>query len=305
MMNTQIFSGSSNQTLSADLADALHASNAKVNISRFSNDEARVWVEEERAPQTAIVLQSLSECVDEHIVEFGLICDAVHRLGAQEIIGVIPWLGYSKQDKVFRPGEPLSVKVVAKMLQVVPIKRLVTFDLHNLAILGFFDIPVTNLSARPLFEEYFKSRLGPESVVVAPDAGSIKASTSFATELGIPIAYMDKKRDLTTGKVTVVGISRPIAGSDVIIIDDMIVTGSTLIETAKFLRHQKVNSIRVAATHHLYVKGAQAAIEEAGIDSIIVTNTIEPKIQSDKLTVLSVAPIIASELQKLSYLIDK
>jgi ribose-phosphate pyrophosphokinase len=299
MKHVQIFSGSSNPILAAGIAKELKAPNAKVNISRFSNDEARIWIEEKSAPHTAVVVQSLSECVDEHLVEFGLICDAVHRLGATNIIGVIPWLGYSKQDKVFRPGEPLSVKVIAKMLQVVPLKRLYVFDLHNLAILGFFDIPVTNLTANPLFVEYFKSQITPKSVVVAPDAGSIKSSTAFAHEINVPIVYMDKKRDLKSGEVEVFGISRSVSGLDVIIVDDMIVTGSTLVETAKYLKSEKVNSISVAATHHLYVSGATEAIFKAGIDKIIVTDTIAPKEKNKKLIVLSVARIVAQEIAKI------
>lgn len=298
MKSVQIFSGSSNVPLAKKLGRLIGAKLATVHISRFANDEARVHVESPSVPQSAIVVQSLSKPVDEHIIEFCFISDAVHRLGVADITAVIPWMGYSKQDKVFRSGEPLSVKVVAKILQVVPIRRIYTFDLHNLAILGFFEVPLTNLSARPLFTEYFRKKITDKTVVVAPDAGAIKISTSFAMELNIPVAYMDKKRDLSTGKVTVTGISRNVDSADIIIIDDMIVTGDTLIETAKYLRGQNVRSITVGATHHLWVPGVQNRLEESDIDKIVVTDTIVPETVTPKLEVLSVAEIVAREFTR-------
>lgn len=294
-----IFSGSASKALGSDVARRLGLREGTVESSRFTNGELRVRITEDTINSQAAVVQTLAAPVDSNIIEFTLICDALQREGIKETVAVIPFLGYSKQDKVFRPGEPLSVKVIAKILQVVPIKRLITFDLHNLAILGFFDIPVTNLSATPLFTEYFKKDLSPKAVVVAPDAGAIKASTAFAMDLGIPIVYMDKKRDLTSGKVTVLGISRPVKGTDVIIVDDMIVTGSTLIETAKYLKEEGARSISVAATHHLYVPGAQEALDASEIDNLIVTDTVAPKGRTGKLTVLSVAELIGKELRKL------
>jgi ribose-phosphate pyrophosphokinase len=159
-------------------------------------------------------------------------------------------------------------------------------------------VPLTNLTARPLFTDYFRKKVTDETVVVAPDAGAIKTSTSFAGELGIPVVYMDKKRDLATGKVTVSGISRSVAGADVIIIDDMIVTGDTLIETAKYLRHEQARSVTVCATHHLYVPGAQQRLEESEIDKVVVTDTIAPAEKTPKLEVLSVADIIARDLMR-------
>jgi ribose-phosphate pyrophosphokinase len=298
MKHPIVYTGSSNIPLATAIAQQLHGKLADVQISRFSNNEARVFINEEKVGSEGTIVQSLSSPVDEHIVEFGLICDAMQRMGVHDIMAVIPWLGYSKQDKVFRPGESLSVKVIAKILQVVPIKRLYTFDLHNLAILGFFDIPVTNLTARPLFETYFRERVTSKTIIVAPDAGAIKSSTVFATELDVPVAYLDKKRDLASGKVSVSGISRNVEGADVIIVDDMIVTGGTLTETAKYLKSQGVGSISVAATHHLYVPGAEEALESAGIDHIVVTDTVKPLVAHSSLTILSVAQIIAAEIKK-------
>jgi ribose-phosphate pyrophosphokinase len=295
-----VFSPTSNKDLATHIAEILGVHVGSVEVSKFTNGEIRLRVTEAKVGSKAVIIQSFIDPVDTNIMEFCFLADALTRMGVKELIAVVPWLGYSKQDKVFRPGEPLSVKVVAKMVQVAPIKHLITFDLHNLAILGFFDIPVINLTARSLFVDFFRKKLTPETVVIAPDAGAIKASTSFAMDLDIPVVYMDKKRDLTTGEVTVMGMSRPVDGADVVIVDDMIVTGNTLVETAKFLKKQGVRSIRVAATHHLYVKGAQEAILQSGVDELIVTDTITPTHRPQGLTVLSTAQLIADEIARLS-----
>ncbi len=297
-----IFSGSSNTKLAKDVAELMGAVYSPVDSSKFSNDELRVKVAETRVNSRAVVVQSLSNPVDSNIFEFCMICDAIRRMGVADITAVIPWMAYSKQDKVFRKGEALSVKVLARILQSAHVSQILTFDLHNPAILGFFDIPVENLTARPMFVEYFRKKMTPYTVVVAPDAGSIKSSTSFAGELGVPVVYMDKKRDLSTGEVTIMGISRPVEKADVIIVDDMIVTGSTLIESAKYLHSQRVKSMRVAATHHLRVEGATKAILEAGFDEIVVTDTISQRTHDTQLTVLTVAPIIEQELAESSEL---
>lgn len=294
-----IFGCSANNDLAKKVAEVMNVTLGHVEISKFTNGEIKLRVNETKLNGHAVVVQSLSAPAETNLVEFCLLCDALHRGGVHDIIAVVPWLCYSKQDKVFRPGEPLSVKVIAKILQVAPISRLYTFDLHNLAILGFFDVPVNNLSANDLFVDYFRKKVTPRTVVVAPDAGSIKASTAFAASLDVPVVYMDKKRDLVSGEVKVMGISRPVKNADVIIVDDMIVTGGTLIHTANYLKNQQIKSLSVAATHHLYVSGAQEAIEKSGFDEIVVTDTIAPKSKSPKLTVLTTADIIAKELNEL------
>ena len=291
-----IFSGLSNQGLAKKIVREFGVKLGGVEITRFSNDEARVWVKEDKVGKKTIVVQSLSQPTDHNLVEFCLLCDALKRMGVKEITAVIPWMGYSKQDKVFRPGEPLSVKVIAKMLQVVPLDKIITFDLHNLSILGFFEVPVVNLSAKDLFLDYFKTQVSEKTLVVAPDAGAVKASTSFADSLGVGVAYIDKVRDLKTGKVSIKGISRGVKGAEVIMVDDMIATGGTLVRTAEFLKSKGVGSVRVGATHHLYVEGAQGKLDKSGIDEVVVTDTVEPREKSKKLKILSVVEMISKEI---------
>lgn len=293
-----IFGGSSNQILLKRIEE-LGFGIGEVNISKFANDEKRVSVG--KGSGTAAILQSFSYPVDEQIIEFCLISDALTRAGYTELVGVIPWLGYSKQDKVFLPGEALSAKVIAQIIQTTKIKKLITFDLHNRAITGFFDISVVELSAKPLFRDYFAEKIGEETdnyVVVAPDEGAVKASAAIARELKVPIAYMDKRRDLTTGEVSVVGMSGEVRGKNVIIVDDMIVTGSTMMEAAAYLKKMGVLSVVVAATHHLYLPGVQEKLEKSEIDEVVVSDTVSlnQKHSYEKLKIMSIASLIVDEL---------
>lgn len=297
----QIFSGSSNQDLAKKIAKAGEFELGSVESGLFENGERKVRVQVGKKEEAAIV-QSFSAPVDSHLIEFCLLADSLRRAGYSEIVGVVPWLGYSKQDKVFLPGEPLSAKVIAQIIQTTKIKKIVTFDLHNRAITGFFDIPVVELSAKPIFLDYFRGRARENTIVVAPDEGAVKASAYFARELGVPIAYMDKRRDLNTGKVSVVGMSGEVSGKAVIIVDDMIVTGSTMMETAKYLKSKGAVSVSVAATHHLYVPGAQEKLEKSEIDEVVVTDTVRRISDSanqrigEKLKILSVAGLVVDEL---------
>ncbi|MBP9670014.1 ribose-phosphate pyrophosphokinase [Candidatus Woesebacteria bacterium] len=297
----QIFSGSSNQDLAQKIVKAGEFGLGIVESTTFENGERRVRVGDggkHQGNSKAVLVQSLSVPVDEHLIEFCLLSDALSRDGYTNLVGVVPWLGYSKQDKVFLPGESLAAKVIAQLIQTTKIKKLITFDLHNRAITGFFDIPVVELSAKPIFLEYFRKMVGENTIVVAPDEGAVKSSAYFARELSVPIAYMDKRRDLKTGKVEVVGMSGEVSGKAVIIVDDMIVTGSTMMETAKYLKSKGAKSVSVAATHHLYVEGTQAKLDQSEIDEVVVSDTVEcPKeIKSKKLKILSVAGLIVDEL---------
>jgi ribose-phosphate pyrophosphokinase len=299
----QIFSGSSNQDLTKKIVRVGEVELGIVSTTQFENGERRVRVgdgtKNKDVEHAAVLVQSLSSPVDEHLIEFCLLSDALSRYAYTDLIGVIPWLGYSKQDKVFLPGESLAAKVVAQIIQTTKIKKLITFDLHNRAITGFFDIPVIELSAKPIFLDYFRKMVGENTIVVAPDEGAVKSSAYFARELLVPIAYMDKRRDLKTGEVEVVGMSGEVRDRSVIIVDDMIVTGSTMMETAKYLKSKGAKSVSVAATHHLFIAGVQEKLDQSEIDEVVVSDTVQcPKeIKSSKLKILSVASLIAEELR--------
>jgi ribose-phosphate pyrophosphokinase len=303
----QIFAGSSNPDLAKKIEGAWQAKNpakeislGEVEISHFPNGEVRVWVKEKKIEKEVVVLQSLSTPTNDLLIEFCLICDALRRGGAREIIAVIPWMGYSKQDKVFRDGEPLSAKVVAQIVQGARVNKIITFDLHNKATLGFFDVPVLDLSAKPLLLEYFRKKVSANMMVAAPDSGAVKESTAFAEELGVGVVYMDKKRDLDSGEVRIEGMSRSVKGAEILIVDDNVFTGSTLLETAKELKQAGAKSIAVGLTHHLYIPGVQEKLEQSPIDEIVVSDSIAMpsvvKTKSSKLKIVSIAELIAEQL---------
>ncbi len=259
----------------------------------FPNEELKVRVSE--AGETTILLGSLSHPVNTRIIEYLLTADALKRMGCHHVIGVLSWFAYSKQDKVFLPGEPLSAKVIATLLQDVSLKELFTIDLHNPSIAGYFDIPVTNVSAVPLFVDYLKTQNLSNTIVVSPDAGAIKNSTKIADMLNLPIAYAAKKRDLETGVVTVTEINQDVSHKNILIFDDMIASGSTLIQLSAFLKNRAAAQISVCCTHHLYLNGVQAIIDDSPIDQLITTNSIKKPdgVDSNKLHILDVAQIIA------------
>jgi len=292
----KIYSGSSNIPLAKKLSKSLDLPLGKVELNKYTNNECKVWVKD-KVTEEVIILQSFSNPVDYHIIEFCLLADALKRQGAEKITAIIPWLGYSKQDKVFRPGEPLSVKVIAKIIQTTLIKKIITFDLHNSAIMGFFETPLININASDLFLDYINSQLkNNDYIMISPDAGAVKASTQFANKLNIPIAYLNKKRDLKTGKVTIESIDRSIEGKDIIILDDMIVTGSTLLSASKYLNSIGAKSITVAATHHLFLDGVQQKLEKSGINTFLITDSIKKPddLVSKNLQIFSICEMIAS-----------
>lgn len=286
--------------LSKNLGQNLETQVFPILPMKFPNQELKLKIDQ--VGQTTILVGSFSAPVNTRIMEYLLAADAIKRQGCHQIIGVISYLAYSKQDKVFLPGEPLSAKVVATILQTSPLSELITVDLHNPSISGYFDFPVANLSAVKLLADAAKPELLPNSLVVSPDAGSIKSASRFAELLDLPLAFATKHRDLTTGQITITDLSRSIAGQNVYIYDDMIATGSTLIQLSRFLKDQGAASIHISCTHHLYLKQVQDNIDQSPIDQLTVTNTIAKPddILSPKLKVIDCSSIIAERLTEVT-----
>jgi ribose-phosphate pyrophosphokinase len=296
MDDALIVSGSSNPSLARKLSQTTGIPLANTVLSQFPDHELQVRVEDKAAK--IYLIQSFSDPVNSHIIEFMLLADAVHRLGAREITAIIPWYGYSRQDKVFLPGEPLSAKVIARLIQTSHIERLITVDLHNPSIAGYLDRPLTNIPTRTIMLDAATIPDFQNAVVVAPDAGSLKVSAEIARNLSLPLIVMQKSRNLYSGEVAIDGISDSIEGKVALMFDDMIATGSTTIKSSQYLKSKGASAIHVFATHHLYIPGVQEQLEASPIDSITVTDTIEPPegFTSSKTKIISVAPLIAESL---------
>jgi ribose-phosphate pyrophosphokinase len=293
----QVYSGSSNPQLAKKLAAKLKVKLGQMEVTRFANDEGRVFVKEPKVAEKVAIVQSLSIPTDTHLVEFCLLCDALRRKGAKKIIAVIPWLGYSKQDRVFRDGEALSVKVIAKILELNFLDKIITFNLHSSHIKKSFRRPLVELTARPLIEDYFAKKVTKDHVVVAPDIGAVASAKRLAKDLGVGLVKVSKSRSRVTGKVSIHGIEGEIKGKRAIIKDDMIATGSTLVEVSRFLKKKGAKSIEVGAVHHLFVPGAQTKLNQAGIDRLVVTDTVaKPEKEHNNIKILSVAGQIAKAI---------
>ena len=295
----KIFTGSSNPKLAEKIAAELGVKLGRIELSRFANGEARVWIKDDAVDKKAIVVQSFSSPPDEHLMEFCLICDALKRLGVKKIIAVIPWLGYCIQDKVFRPGEPLSSEVIAKVLQSLKINCIITLDLHNKTTADFFDFSFKHLLAVQTFVEYFAEKKIQIDSIISPDSGGLKRANQFAKAMNLPMTTINKKRDLDTGKVSILGINNEVKSKRVLVVDDFVSTGGTLIKTAHFLKEKGVKKVFAAITHHFYVHGVQEKIDKSQLDRLFVTDTIRlpESIKSKKLKTISVSKLLANVLK--------
>lgn len=292
----KIIAGSSNQELAQNIANQLSVPMADVEISYFANQEKRVWVKDSVKGENIIVVQSFSHPTDEHIMEFLLLVDALERGEARHINAVIPWMGYSLQDKVFRAGEPIAAKVVADLISNSYIKRAFLLDLHNSSTPGFFSIPTQHLSALDLFAQYVKEALPLDQAIIAsPDFGGLKRARVFAEKLGLDLVNIDKHRDLHTGEVSAMGINGEVSGKTVILFDDVINTGSTVVNAAEILKKNEASSVHFLATHGIFAQDGLQRIQDSLVDSVIITNSIVHD-HSDKLRVLDVAPVFANAL---------
>ncbi len=294
----KILSGSSNLSLAQNIAQHLGHQLIDVELSHFANGEKRVWLKETVRGENVILIQSFSEPADEQIVEFLLLTDALERAGARHINLVLPWMGYSLQDKVFRDGEPIAAKVIANLVSNVYIKRAFLLDLHNSSTAGFFSIPTQHLTAMNLFVAYVKKNfhISPEKFVVAsPDFGGLKRAHIFAEELGLDLLKIDKRRDVHTGKVSSESISGDVTGKEVFIFDDLINTGSTIVSSAELLKNNGAKAVHFFATHGIFAENGYERIEKSLVDTVVVTNSIAQK-NGDKLRVLDTAPVFAEAL---------
>jgi len=295
----RILSGSSNLPLARKIAEQLQLPLVETEISAFANGEKRVWIKEKLDGQDVVVVQSFSHPVDENIMEFLLMLDALEHLGARDVHVVIPWLGYSLQDKVFRPGEPIAAKVVAKLVSHAYVKRVYLIDVHNTSIPGFFDVPCSHLSAIDLFAANVRERFDTDQIVVAsPDFGGLKRARQFAGIFDATLVNIDKHRDLQTGKVTALGLHGRVKDKVVILFDDVILSGGTVTEAADMLKQEGAKEAHFFATHGLFTGHALADLEASSIDSVTVANTISHPKLPQKIQTLDLAPMLAETLEE-------
>jgi ribose-phosphate pyrophosphokinase len=299
-----VFAGTAHPVLAQEIADHLGIELCDTKISRFASGEIYVRSEESVRGADAFVVQTHADPINEMIMEQLVMIDAVKRASAKRITAVIPYYGYSRQDHKVLAREPISARLMADLIQVAGADRVISVDLHSGQIQGFFDRPFDHLTAMPLLTDYILENFGnaEDLVVVSPDAGRIKSAQRLRTSLHSDLAFIYKRRSrMEAHKIEQVVVVGDVAGRRCVLIDDMIDTAGTIVEGAKALAAEGASAIYAAATHPVLSGKAVQMIAESPIKEIVVTNTLpipEEKAQvlGDRLSVLSIAPIVASAL---------
>lgn len=293
----KVFSLNSNLDLALDIAKQIGVPLGECSVSTFSDGEIQINIEESVRGCDVYVVQSTSAPVNRHIMELLIMIDALKRASAATVNVVIPYYGYARQDRKAKPREPITAKLVADILQVAGATRVITIDLHAPQIQGFFNIPVDQLVGVPILGDYWESKDLGEVVIVSPDHGGVSRARQLAERLKAPIAIIDKRRP-RPNVAEVMNIVGDVKGKPAILIDDMIDTAGTISLAADALIKNGATDVYACCTHAVLSGPAMERIGQSPIKDLVVTNTIplpEEKI-TDKLTILSVAPLISEAI---------
>ncbi|MEH7236336.1 ribose-phosphate diphosphokinase [Bacillus sp. JJ1562] len=307
----KVFSLNSNAPLAGEIAKSIGVELGKCSVTRFSDGEVQINIEESIRGCDVFVIQSTSAPVNEHIMEVLIMIDALRRASAKTINIVMPYYGYARQDRKARAREPITAKLIANLLETAGADRVITLDLHAPQIQGFFDILIDHLMGVPILSDYFKSKNLEDIVVVSPDHGGVTRARKMADRLKAPIAIIDKRRP-RPNVAEVMNIVGNIEGKTAILIDDIIDTAGTITLAANALVENGASEVYACCTHPVLSGPAIERIQNSKIKELVVTNTIrlpeEKKI--DKIKELSVAPLIGEaiirvhEQQSVSTLFD-
>ncbi len=298
-----LFSGRAHPELGQEIGACLGIEPTPTRLSDFANGEIFVRFLESVRGCDAFVLQSHTAPINRWIMEQLIMVDALKRASAKRITVVTPFFGYARQDKKSHGREPISARLMADLFAAAGADRLMAVDLHTAQIQGFFDGPVDHLFALPILASYIEGRLDVSRVtVVAPDAGRVRVCERWTDRLGSPLAIIHKRRDPDVAhQVAVLEVVGDVAGRTCIVVDDMIDTGSTITKAAEALFAQGAAQVIVAATHGVLSGAAVDELKNSRIGEVIVTSTlpIPPEKRFDKLTVLSIAPLLARAIQEV------
>lgn len=299
----KLFAGSSSIGLAEKIAKYLELDLAPIQIRRFSDGETFVKPEESVRGCKTFIVQSTSNPVNESIMELLIFIDSLRRASAKEIVAVIPYYGYARQDRKASPREPITSKLVANLLTVAGATRVVTMDLHARQIQGFFDIPVDHMEALPILAKHFiKYGFSPEdTVVVSPDVGGVKRARGLARWLHTPLAIIDKRR-AKANESEVMNIIGDVKGKKAILIDDMIDTAGTICNAAQALLEKGAVAVYACATHAVFSGPAIERLKNSAFTKVVVTDSIHfPEEQCfDKLRILSTSKMFAETIKRIA-----
>lgn len=297
----KIFAGSSHPTFAEEICRSLGIMPGRLDISRFSNDNLSIQVQENVRERDVFVVQSFTEPVSDHILELFIILDALRSASAKRITAVIPYFSYARSDKKDAPRISITGRLLADLLATAGANRVLTMDLHSDQVHGFFSVPVDHLTAIPLIAGHIRKQFPlDQAVAVATDAGAAKRVGRFAEYLNIPMAIIDKRR-LSDTKVKHGLVVGEVAGRDAFVFDDEIAAASTVVSTVKILQEAGCRNVYAAATHAVLCGPAVERLRDCPVQGIIGTNTVfvpEAK-RLPKISTISVAPLFAEAIKRI------
>jgi ribose-phosphate pyrophosphokinase len=296
----KLVSGTANPQLAELISAEIGIPLTDAGVHRFPDGELHVQVQDSMRGHDVFVIQPTCHPVNENLMELFILLDALRRASAGRVTAVIPYYGYARKERKSSPREPITAKLIANFITLAGADRLLLLDLHADAIEGFFDVPTDHLTARKILAQHIKGHGLSSIAVVAPDAGGAKRAEAMATLLQGPVVFMYKRR-VSDDRAQVLEIAGDVAGKDCVVVEDIISTGGTMEEVAKALRNAGARSVTCACTHGVLTPGALERLNAASIDEVVVTDSIPVPLDRriDKLTVLSVAPLIADAIARV------
>jgi ribose-phosphate pyrophosphokinase len=297
----KIFTGRSHPSLAQEICSLVGIEQGRVSLYSFADGENYVQIDENVRGADVFVIQPTSPPVNDNLMELLIMLDAFKRSSARRITAVIPYYGYARQDRKDKPRVPITSKLCADLISAAGADRVLTLDLHASQIQGFFNIPVDHLFAAPVIVRYLRDLEQPDLTIVSPDAGGVERARAYAKRLGASLAIIDKRR-VAANQTEVMHIIGEVEDRNVVVVDDIIDTGGTLIHSGEALLKQGARSISAACTHAVLSGPAIKRINESRLVQVIATNsmpTLEKEQECPKLKTLSIADLLAEAIKRI------
>jgi ribose-phosphate pyrophosphokinase len=289
----KIILGPASRQLGEAIAELLSVDAVSVAFKNFPDGESYIRLEGNVQNEDVAVLQTTSPPQDTRLIQLALIADVAKRNGAKKVTAIVPYLAYARQDKAFLQGEAVSIQTIARMLEAAGVNSLITVNMHQEKVLAQFPFPAKTVSAISLLAEYFKQKGHAKAFALAPDEGALHIVEEAKTVLGGECGYLEKHRDRYTGQVSVKKKKFNVKGKTVIIFDDIISTGGTIVAAANVLKELGASVVYAACVHPLLIGDAEKRIIEAGVKEIIGTDSVPSHVSK-----VSLAPLISEELKR-------
>ena len=299
----KLLTGNSNKNLSQKISKFLKNRLVNSSIRKFSDGEIYIEINENIRGNSIFVIQSVSSPANDNLMELLLCIDALKRSSAKNITAVIPYFGYARQDRKVVPRTSISAKLVSNLIAKAGADRVVTVDLHAGQIQGFFDIPVDNLFATPIFARHVKKKIKTKNLIcIAPDVGGTERARALGKLLNVGLAIVDKRRP-KAGQSQVMNIIGDVRGKTCIIVDDIIDSGGTIVNAAAALKKRGAKDVHVYVTHGVLSGGAENKIKKSNIKNLVITDTIDntPKVKNIKnIEVLTISNLVGEAIKRIS-----